>query len=89
MVIAGDDLLDGLARLKQVDGGDILTWGTGRLTDALAGAGPLDEYRICTARRPPEVAGSRGCSDRPLLPSLTYVHACTCMQAVEMRSRGT
>ena len=49
MVIAGPDLLDEVSRLKQSEGGDILTWGTGRLTDALAAAGLLDEYRICTS----------------------------------------
>jgi dihydrofolate reductase len=55
VVIAGDDLLDEVRRLKESDGGDILTWGTGRLTDALATAGLLDEYRICTA---PVIKGS-------------------------------
>ncbi|MGA7271355.1 MAG: dihydrofolate reductase family protein [Acidimicrobiia bacterium] len=49
VVIAGSDLLDEVSRLKRVEGGDIFTWGTGRLTDALAGAGLLDEYRICTS----------------------------------------
>jgi dihydrofolate reductase len=49
VVIAGSDLLDEVGRLKQAEGGDILTWGTGRLTDALAAAGLLDEYRICTS----------------------------------------
>ena len=49
VVIAGPDLLDEVSRLKQADGGDILIWGTGRLTDALAAAGLLDEYRICTS----------------------------------------
>jgi dihydrofolate reductase len=49
VVIAGADLLDEVRRLKQADGGDILIWGTGRLTDALAAAGLLDEYRICTS----------------------------------------
>ena len=49
VVIAGADLLDEVGRLKQADGGDILIWGTGQLTDALAGAGLLDEYRICTS----------------------------------------
>jgi dihydrofolate reductase len=49
VVIAGADLLDEVRRLKQAEGGDIVTWGTGRLTDALAAAGLLDEYRICTA----------------------------------------
>jgi len=49
VVIAGPDLLDEVSRLKQAEGGDILTWGTGRLTDALAAAGLLDEYRICTS----------------------------------------
>ena len=48
-VIAGADLLDEVGRLKQAEGGDILIWGTGRLTDALAAAGLLDEYRICTS----------------------------------------
>ncbi|MCP2169684.1 dihydrofolate reductase family protein [Goodfellowiella coeruleoviolacea] len=45
-VIPGADLLSSVAKLKEQDGGDILIWGTGRLTDALAGAGLLDEYRI-------------------------------------------
>ena len=48
-VIPGPDLLDEVSRLKQADGGDIVVWGTGRLTDALAAAGLLDEYRICTS----------------------------------------
>ena len=38
VVIAGPDLLDEVSRLKQAEGGDILIWGTGRLTDALAAA---------------------------------------------------
>jgi dihydrofolate reductase len=49
VVIAGADLLGDVGRLKQADGGDIVIWGTGRLTDALAAAGLLDEYRILTA----------------------------------------
>ena len=49
VVVAGPDLLDEVRRLKQAEGGDILTWGTGRLTDALAAAGLLDEYRVCTS----------------------------------------
>jgi dihydrofolate reductase len=49
VVIAGPDLLDEVGRLKEAEGGDIVTWGTGRLTDALAAAGLLDEYRICTS----------------------------------------
>jgi dihydrofolate reductase len=48
VVIAGADLVDEVARLKRAEGGDILIWGTGRLTDALAAAGLLDEYRIGT-----------------------------------------
>ena len=48
VVIAGPDLLDEVSRLKQAEGGDLLIWGTGRMTDALAAAGLLDEYRICT-----------------------------------------
>ena len=47
-VIAGADLLDEASRLKQIEGGDILIWGSGQLTDALAAAGLLDEYRIST-----------------------------------------
>jgi dihydrofolate reductase len=49
VVIAGPDLLDEVTRLKQADGGDVVIWGTGRLTDALAAADLLDEYRICTS----------------------------------------
>jgi dihydrofolate reductase len=49
VVIAGADVVDDVRRLKQADGGDILIWGTGQLTDALAAAGLLDEYRICTS----------------------------------------
>jgi dihydrofolate reductase len=49
VVIPGADLLDEVGRLKQADGGDIFIWGTGQLTDALAAAGLLDEYRICTS----------------------------------------
>ncbi|WP_344414598.1 dihydrofolate reductase family protein [Pseudonocardia ailaonensis] len=49
VVVPGSDLIEEVSRLKQADGGDILVWGTGRLTDALAAAGLLDEYRICTA----------------------------------------
>ncbi|WP_040840016.1 dihydrofolate reductase family protein [Nocardia brevicatena] len=45
-VIAGDDVLDTVGRLKQTDGDDVLIWGNGRLTDTLATAGLLDEYRI-------------------------------------------
>jgi dihydrofolate reductase len=49
VVIAGTDLLDEVRRLKLAEGGDILIWGAGQLTDALAEAGLLDEYRICTS----------------------------------------
>ena len=45
-VIPGDGLTEEVARLKGEDGGEILIWGNGRLTDALATAGLLDEYRI-------------------------------------------
>jgi dihydrofolate reductase len=47
VVISGPDLLDDASRLRQAEGGDLLIWGTGQLTDALAAAGLLDEYRIC------------------------------------------
>lgn len=46
--IAGSEFFDEVTRLKRADGGDILIWGTGQLTDPLAAAGLLDEYRICT-----------------------------------------
>ena len=49
VVIDGPDLLGEINRLKQVQGGDIVIWGTGQLTDTLAAAGSLDEYRICTS----------------------------------------
>jgi dihydrofolate reductase len=45
-VIAGSDLVESVTQLKQSPGGDILIWGTGRLTDDLAAAGLLDEYRL-------------------------------------------
>lgn len=46
VVIPGDDLAARVAELKEQDGGDILIWGNGRLTDGLARHGLLDEYRI-------------------------------------------
>lgn len=49
VIIAGPDLIDEVTRLKQAEGGDIIIWGTGQLTDALAAAGLLDEYRIATS----------------------------------------
>lgn len=49
VVIPGDDLIDEVSRLKRSEGGDIFIWVTGQLTDALAAAGLLDEYRICTS----------------------------------------
>ncbi|WP_116998566.1 dihydrofolate reductase family protein [Desertimonas flava] len=49
VTIAGADLIDEVGRLKSADGGDILVWGAGQLTDGLAAAGLLDEYRICTS----------------------------------------
>lgn len=48
VVINGANLIDEVRALKQTDGGDILVWGTGQLSDALATAGLLDEYRIGT-----------------------------------------
>ncbi|GAA2603112.1 dihydrofolate reductase family protein [Dactylosporangium fulvum] len=47
-VIAGDELLTAVKALKETDGTNILIWGNGRLTDALATAGLLDEYKIWT-----------------------------------------
>ena len=55
VVIAGPALLDEVERLKQAEGGDMIIWGTGQLTDALAADGLLDEYRICTS---PVIKGS-------------------------------
>ena len=49
VVIPGPDLVGEVTKLKDQDGGDIVIWGTGQLTDALAAAGLLDEYRICTS----------------------------------------
>ena len=79
VVIAGPDLLDEVSRLKQAEGGDILIWGTGQLTDALAAAGLLDEYRICTSPvikgggeplfRPPAPAPSSSSTPRSLPPA--------------------
>ncbi|GAA0247353.1 dihydrofolate reductase family protein [Saccharothrix mutabilis subsp. mutabilis] len=46
VVIPGGDLVARVAELKEQQGGDILIWGAGRVTDALAAAGLLDEYRI-------------------------------------------
>jgi dihydrofolate reductase len=46
VAIPGPHLIDQVARLKEQHGGDILIWGAGRLTDALAEAGLLDEYKI-------------------------------------------
>jgi dihydrofolate reductase len=62
VVIAGSDLLEEVTRLKQADGGDIVIWGTGQLTDSLAAAGLLDEYRICTY---PVIKGSGEALFRP------------------------
>jgi dihydrofolate reductase len=45
-VIPGDDLVAHVTKLKEQDGKDILIWGCGRLTDALAQAGLLDEYKV-------------------------------------------
>lgn len=46
VVVPGDDFTAGITKLMEQDGGDILIWGNGRLTDHLATAGLLDEYRI-------------------------------------------
>ncbi|MCW2760387.1 MAG: deaminase [Marmoricola sp.] len=45
-VVPGADLLARVEQLKQAPGGNILIWGSGRLTDDLAVAGLLDEYRV-------------------------------------------
>jgi dihydrofolate reductase len=45
-VIPSENLLTAVEQIKGTDGDDILIWGHGRLTDALATAGLLDEYRI-------------------------------------------
>lgn len=48
-IIAGAHLLDDVRELRHAHGGNIIIWGAGQLTDALAAAGLLDEYRICTS----------------------------------------
>lgn len=48
VVIDGAELIDEVRALKESEGGNILIWGAGQLTDALAAAGLLDEYRIGT-----------------------------------------
>ena len=45
-VVPGADLVRGVSHIKSTGEGDILIWGNGQLTDALAHAGLLDEYRI-------------------------------------------
>jgi hypothetical protein len=42
VVIAGPNLLDEVSRLKQAAGGELVIWGTGQLTDALAAAWQQD-----------------------------------------------
>ena len=66
VVIAGPDLLDEVSRLKQAEGGDIVIWGTGQLTDALAAAGLLDEYRVCPC---PVIKGGGEPLFRPAAPA--------------------
>ncbi|MFC5752935.1 dihydrofolate reductase family protein [Actinomadura rugatobispora] len=46
VAIDGTDLAGQITDLKKQDGGDILIWGSGRLTDGLAAHGLLDEYRV-------------------------------------------
>jgi dihydrofolate reductase len=62
VVITGANLLDDVTRLKETDGADIVIWGTGQLTDSLAAAGLLDQYRICTY---PVIKGSGEALFRP------------------------
>jgi dihydrofolate reductase len=45
-LVPGAEVLSRVEQLKQAAGGDILIWGNGRLTDDLAVAGLLDEYRV-------------------------------------------
>jgi dihydrofolate reductase len=84
-VIDGDDLVGAVTDLKKRDGGDILIWGHGRLTDGLAAAGLLDEHKIWIypvikgSGEPlfrPESAGSVELADSTVFPSgvavLTY-----------------
>ncbi|OLT11181.1 deaminase [Actinomadura sp. CNU-125] len=84
-VIDGDDLAGAVGDLKKQDGGDILVWGSGRLTDGLAAAGLLDEYKIwlCPVVKGsgeplfrPESAGTLDLVDSVTFPSgvvlLTY-----------------
>ena len=71
VVIAGADLLDEVSRLKQAEGGDIVIWGTGQLTDALAAAGLLDEYWICTS---PVIKGAGEPLFRPASAGTVELH---------------
>lgn len=45
-VIIGDDVADGIARIKSESGQDILTYGFGRLAGTLMEHGLLDEIRL-------------------------------------------
>jgi dihydrofolate reductase len=44
--IIRENVADAVAQLKRQPGGDILTYGCGRLTDTLRAHGLLDEYRL-------------------------------------------
>lgn len=45
-LVPGDDLVTAVGQPKVTEGDDILIWGNGELTDALASAGLVDEYRL-------------------------------------------
>lgn len=44
--LTGTDVIDQIRRLKQRDGGDIITFGSPTLVQSLTDAGLVDEYRI-------------------------------------------
>ena len=46
--IAGGDLADEIAALRNQPGGEIIAWGGARFAQALSGAGLIDEYAIIT-----------------------------------------
>jgi dihydrofolate reductase len=84
VVIPGADLVEAVRKLKEAGDGDVIIWGTGQLTDALAGAGLLDEYRISTspvikgAGEPlfrPASAGTVELVDTKVFASGAVVHA--------------
>ena len=44
--LSADDALGDIARLRQQDGGDLITWGSVSLVKAMLGAGLVDELTV-------------------------------------------